>query len=153
MLRKIQQNTTPSLVSSTAPISGPSSYVFGVSGKMKFVPQNYLSQLRRSAKAVSKEEVDDLNYLPDNANGEELHPIYLRILQSGHKAAHKVYYEIGKDYCPSQLEYTPVHVLSTCMRWPTETDDEDKDTFETEIDDTSERFTVTIGCARYSTSS
>jgi len=94
-------------VSSTAPISGPSRYIFGVSGKMKFVPQNYLSQLRWSAKdglvkkivqAVSKEEVDDLDYVDDNDNGEELHPKYSRILQSGHKAVHKVYYEIGKYY-------------------------------------------------------
>jgi hypothetical protein len=122
--RIVPQNTTPSLVSSTAPISGPSSYVFGVSGKMKFVPQNYLSQLRRSAKdelvkkivqAVSKEEAANLDYIEDNDNGEQLHPIYSRILQSGHKSAHKAFYEIGKDYCPSQLGYTPVHVLSTCM--------------------------------------
>ena len=32
----IPQNTTPSLVPSSTQISGPSSYVFGVSGKMKF---------------------------------------------------------------------------------------------------------------------
>jgi len=117
-------------------------------------PQNYLSQLRRSAKddlvkkivqAVSKVEVDDLSLLQDNDNGEELHPIYSRILQCGHKAAHKFYYEIGKDFWPSQLGYTPVHVLSTCMRWPTETDDlmEDQDTFKTEIDDLAEIFFFT----------
>ena len=142
----IPQNTTPSLVSSSTQISGPSSYVFGVSGKMKFAPQNQLAQLRRSAKdglvkkivqAVCKEETKDLDDVPDNDNGEELHPIYSRILQSGHKAAHKVYQEIGKDFMPSQLGYTPVQVLSTCLRWPTESDDviEDQDNFKTEIDD------------------
>jgi hypothetical protein len=128
----IPQNTTPSLVSSSSHISGPSSYVFGVSGKMKFAPQNQLAQLRRSAKdglvkkivqAVCKEETKDLDDVPDNDNGEELHPIYSRILQSGHKAAKKVYQEIGKDFMPSQLGYTPVQVLSTCLRWPTEVDD------------------------------
>ena len=121
----IPKNTTPSLVSSSTQISGPSSYVFGVSGKMKFAPQNQLAQLRRSAKdglvkkivqAVCKEETKDLGDVPDNDNGEELHPIYSRILKSG---------------------YTPVQVLSTCLRWPTESDDviENQDNFKTEIDD------------------
>jgi len=36
----IIKSTTSSLVTSTTPISGPSSYVFGVSGKMKLVPKN-----------------------------------------------------------------------------------------------------------------
>jgi len=56
------------------------------------------------------------------------------------QADHKVCHEIGKDFCPSQLEYTPVHVLSKGMRWPTETDNliEDQDTFKTEIDDLAE---------------
>jgi len=51
--------------------------------------------------------------VPDNDNEEGLHPIYSRILQSGHKAAHKIYQEIGKDFMPDQLGYTPVQVLST----------------------------------------
>jgi len=39
----IPHNTTPSLVTSSTNILDPSSYVFGVSGKMKFVPQNQLA--------------------------------------------------------------------------------------------------------------
>jgi len=96
--------------------------------------------VKKIVQAVCKEETKDLNDVPDNDNGEELHPIYSRILQSGHKAAKKVYQEIGKDFMPSQLGYTPVQVLSTCLRWPAEVDDviEDQDNFKTEIDDLAE---------------
>jgi len=75
---------------------------------MKFSQQNQLAQLRRSAKdglvkkivqAVRKEESDDSDYVPDNDNGEELHPIYSRILQSGQKQPIKSIRKLVKTSC------------------------------------------------------
>jgi len=59
--------------------------------------------------------------------GDNLHPVFSRIVQSEHSTILKNYINTEKNILPTDLGYTPVKVISTNVCWPNATSNESKD--------------------------
>jgi len=65
--------------------------------------------------------------LPLTNTGDNLVPVFSRILQSEHSTILKNYLNTEKNILPTDLGYIPVKVITTNVRWPNSTSNESKD--------------------------
>ena len=140
----VYDSNTPSIITSGAQ---EEVHMFGVSHKRKLMSQDDLKNMRNQAldkKALkiiagSTHNIKNEGNIPtsDAIVNHEFHPVYSTILLSGHGASTPDRLEFGKNFQTDYLGYSPVQVISSCVKWPT-----NNDKYSTEF--TSENFSTEI---------
>jgi len=140
----VYDSNTPSIITSGAK---EEVHMFGVSHKRKLMSQDDLKNMKNQAldkKALkiiagSTHNIENESEIPtsDAKVNSEFHPIYSNMLLSGHEASTSDRLELGKKFRTEYLGYSPVQIISSCVKWPTDNDKHSTDF-------TSENFVIEI---------
>jgi len=141
----VYDSNTPSIITSGAQ---EEVHMFGVSYKRKLMSQDDLKNMRNQAldkKAIkiiagSTHNIKNEEELPtsDAMVNSKFHPVYSKMLLSGHGASTSDRLEFGNNFQTECLGYSPVQVISSCVKWPTDNEkystESTSENFSTEID-------------------
>jgi len=145
----VVDSNTPSIITSGAQ---GEVHMFGVSHKRKVMTQNDFKNMRHQSLdnkawkffAGSCSEIKDYTELPstDASISDDFQPLLSQMLLSGHKTSKPDRLIFGGNFKSTDLGYSLVRIMSSCVRWPTTENEiaspENSENFHTEIEYLSE---------------